>query len=332
MNPNVSYRLDVPSGDYRIEFFSNNTSDPSGNGEGKTFIGYQNIFHSGNGYEKYTHTLTGITGVTHLSMTTTQRNVQTPSGFGATSEFSSNSPSQDMADLAIQKTLLNPGTVAIGATLTYRFTIKSSNTSDAIDLATFDGSTPGATNLLTDIMPTDITFAGGVSDPNISCMSAGAGSAAMFGSAMANHLDHEVVLCMWTGASSILAAGQSFSFDFNVTVQPNSDLVFDNYAILPPVPSNDPDLSALGAIYTSGGDVIDGLLASSMNNFSVSHYPLPPEPTSQPVQTNANNSLLAKTGEALASWYGIVGLVGSVSGLFFIIRKTRHIRYTHGTR
>ncbi len=87
----VSYNLDAadsPSDTYRVEFFANDTADPSGYGEGQTYLG---AVTSTNGNNK-TATLTLPTGTNLtgkvLSATTTAVDNTTDSGFGATSEFS----------------------------------------------------------------------------------------------------------------------------------------------------------------------------------------------------------------------------------------------------
>lgn len=310
----VDYRLDVPAGDYRIEFFSNTAPDPSGFGEGETYLGFANITHPGGGYDYFTHTLTGVTGVTNLAMTTTERNVATPSGFGATSEFSYLDGALPLADLSLAKTLTNPEDVAIGATLTYQFTF-TNNGPETIDLADFTGATIGQNNLVNDIMPADITYASNVSNANVTCFSAGPGSAPMFGPALANHSDHELVFCNWTGPSQLLANGSSFSFTFDVMVQPTSDLVFNNYAFVPSAPIVDPDATAYGAIISSGQDILDLLPTSGINNFSRAQYPLPPEPTPSPTpatntNTNSSNSLLAQTGQAVTGLAAVIALIG----------------------
>ncbi|MCC7289250.1 hypothetical protein IT414_02590 [bacterium] len=318
----VDYRLDVPAGDYRIEFFSNLIADPSGYGEGEIFLGYQNISHPGGGNVNFSHTLIATTGITNLAMTTTQRNVATASGFGATSEFSSNGTSQPVADFGVEKVLLNPQDVAIGATIGYRVTVRNV-VGDPIDLAAFDGGVFGSTNLLTDIMSPDITYAGGVSDANIDCQSAGPGSASIFGPAMANHSEFEILLCSWVGASHVLSPGESFSFTYNVTVQPNSDLIFDNYAIIPPTPSDDPDTAALGAIYLSGSDIIDSLLTNgTINNFAASHYPIVVQ------STELNGVTLPSTGENDSLYrllaYSAVGLGMLLLAIFCLDKHKRH--------
>jgi|GEM_PF-1201914 len=325
----VAYRLDVPAGDYRVEFFSNSSPDASGYGEGETYLGFANITHPGGGVDYFTHTLTGVTGATNLAMTTTERNVATPSGFGSTSEFSANTASVPSGDLSLTKTLVNPEDVAIGATLTYQFTITNEGP-ESVDLSIYDGSSLGVNNLITDIMSADITYLGNASSPNIACGGPGPGSAGIFGPALANHSDHEIVACSWIGPSQLLTVGSSFSFSFDVVVQPGSDLIFNNYAVLLPTPAQDPDAAALGAIFTSGQDILDLLTTSGINNFSYAPYPVPvvPEPDPTPTNPNANkgtnNSLLAKTGEAILSWYGLVGLLVSTGGLLVWRRRNKN--------
>jgi hypothetical protein len=79
---------DVPAGDYRIEYFSNVTADPSGYGEGQTYLGYQNISATG-GVEKWSVTLSGVVGAANVRATITEIDSSSMSGFGSTSEFGS---------------------------------------------------------------------------------------------------------------------------------------------------------------------------------------------------------------------------------------------------
>lgn len=70
-----SFYLDVPAGNYRIEFFSNTTADPSGYGEGRTYLGYDNVSHPGGGTQTYTYNLTAsqsVTAGTIITATTTE--------------------------------------------------------------------------------------------------------------------------------------------------------------------------------------------------------------------------------------------------------------------
>lgn len=74
----VTYDLDVPAGDYRIETFSDN---------GKTLVDTQNITHTGSGSESFSNTITG-NGYSSLRMTATEIDGGLSSGFGSTSEYS----------------------------------------------------------------------------------------------------------------------------------------------------------------------------------------------------------------------------------------------------
>lgn len=74
----VTYDLDVPAGDYRIETFSDN---------GKTLVDTQNITHTGSGSENFSNTITG-NAYSGLRMTATEIDGGLSSGFGSTSEYS----------------------------------------------------------------------------------------------------------------------------------------------------------------------------------------------------------------------------------------------------
>lgn len=146
----VKYLLDVPAGDYRIEFFSNTTPDSTGYGEGETYLGFQNVTSTGAGEQIFSHTLTGVTGVTNLAMTSTEID-QSDDGFGATSEFGGY---QDpVSDTSITKTLTNPQDIAIGATANYQISYTNNGPDDA-DLSAF--VTPGGAALLYDFVPADL--------------------------------------------------------------------------------------------------------------------------------------------------------------------------------
>lgn len=59
----VNFDLDVPAGDYRIEFFANPSgADPSTNGEGEIFTDPVTISHGGTGVESFVDTFAGAAG------------------------------------------------------------------------------------------------------------------------------------------------------------------------------------------------------------------------------------------------------------------------------
>jgi CSLREA domain-containing protein len=87
----VNLDLDVadsPTNQYRVEFFANDAADPSGYGEGQTFLG-STIVSPGDDQNVSVAMPTGtnLTGKV-LSATTTAVDGATTSGFGSTSEFS----------------------------------------------------------------------------------------------------------------------------------------------------------------------------------------------------------------------------------------------------
>ena len=79
---------DSPSDTYRVEFFADDTADPSGYGEGQTYLGSATV--SSGDAQSITFTLPSGTNLTgkSISATTTAVDNTTDSGFGATSEFS----------------------------------------------------------------------------------------------------------------------------------------------------------------------------------------------------------------------------------------------------
>jgi CSLREA domain-containing protein len=83
------FKLDVPAGSYRIEFFANPSgADGSGNGEGEVLVGATNVTHAGGGSANFTHTFAGVAGNVITGTTTLCTDGATCSLFGDTSEFS----------------------------------------------------------------------------------------------------------------------------------------------------------------------------------------------------------------------------------------------------
>jgi len=82
----AGFRLDVPAGDYRIEFFKNpGGAHASGNGGGESFASAKTITHGGTGIESFSHTFPGSSGDIITATTTEEFGGPT---FGSTSEFS----------------------------------------------------------------------------------------------------------------------------------------------------------------------------------------------------------------------------------------------------
>ncbi len=113
----VDFELDVPAGDYRIEFFTNPSgADPSGNGEGEIFADALKITHGGTGVELFNHTFAGSVGDI-LSSTATEESAGP--AYGATSEFSAAFDANPVLVLELVKRAFLPdGTpIPTGATI-----------------------------------------------------------------------------------------------------------------------------------------------------------------------------------------------------------------------
>lgn len=115
--------VDSTNGTYRVEFFANDTTDPTGYGEGQTFLGSTTV---ANGVaQEVTLTLANGTDLTgkSISATTTAINNTTASGFGATSEFSeamaalvttpATTPTNNLADTGNNVWLYGAGIVSL---------------------------------------------------------------------------------------------------------------------------------------------------------------------------------------------------------------------------
>ncbi len=119
----LNYDLDAAdssTNQYRVEFFANDTADPSGNGEGQTYLGSVTATNgTGNTANLTLPSGTNLTGKV-LSATTTAIDGSTASGFGSTSEFS----------LALAATVhsVSPQTSTAGSNNTPSTSTSSNNT------------------------------------------------------------------------------------------------------------------------------------------------------------------------------------------------------------
>jgi len=103
------FLIDVPAGDYRIEAYSNAAADPTGHGEGRTFIGAININHTGSGMEHFYGDFTPIVPTSFgsfITLTATQCTDATCTDFYQTSEFNGYMQSERCDDLT------DPGSIA----------------------------------------------------------------------------------------------------------------------------------------------------------------------------------------------------------------------------
>jgi len=82
----VDFDMDVPKGDYRVEFFASDEADPSGFGEGQNFLGAVTVSHGGMGTEAFTAVFPNPDADRILSSTVTED--LGGGNYGVTSEFS----------------------------------------------------------------------------------------------------------------------------------------------------------------------------------------------------------------------------------------------------
>jgi uncharacterized repeat protein (TIGR01451 family) len=141
---NVSGTLNsTPNTNFRIEFFANAAADPSGHGQGQTFLGFTNVVTDAGGNASFNNVVlpSPPAGESFVAATATD-----PSG--NTSEFSATvgaKPLQTSADLAISMTA-NPSPVDAGGDVTYTITVADKGPDKAINAA------------LTTAVPTSTTF------------------------------------------------------------------------------------------------------------------------------------------------------------------------------
>ena len=84
----ITFRMDVPAGQYRVEFFENDALlNPSNHPTAKTFAGYAEVTSSGTGEQEFTETIAGA-DLNYLSLMATLKD-ESADGFGPTSEIGS---------------------------------------------------------------------------------------------------------------------------------------------------------------------------------------------------------------------------------------------------
>jgi uncharacterized repeat protein (TIGR01451 family) len=124
----------APVSTFVVQFFSSPAPNPSGFGEGRTFLGQINVTTDGNGDATFNTTLSvAVAADQYITATATDPN-------NNTSQFS-----EDTADLAVTGTATPPG-LEEGYNLTYSFTV------------TNNGPSPAAGATLVDTLPANVNF------------------------------------------------------------------------------------------------------------------------------------------------------------------------------
>jgi uncharacterized repeat protein (TIGR01451 family) len=128
---------------FRIEFFSSAAPDPSGFGQGRTFLGSTSVTTDSSGNAPaFTVDLPALGAQSFVTATATATIPGQP-GDGDTSEFS-RAVALNVADLSVSLTV-NPASVQVGGFLTYTATVTNAGPATAQGVALTDTLPPGVT-------------------------------------------------------------------------------------------------------------------------------------------------------------------------------------------
>jgi uncharacterized repeat protein (TIGR01451 family) len=130
----------TPSSTFRIEFYTNDACDASGNGEGLTFVGFTTVTTSAAGVATFDATfgipVGSVSFVTALAIASN----------GDTSEFSECLTVATTADISVTKTS-TPDPIPVGNQLTYNIVVANAGPLPATNVQLFE-STPSGTTFL----------------------------------------------------------------------------------------------------------------------------------------------------------------------------------------
>ncbi len=151
-----------PSTTFTLEFFSSSSCDPSGNGEGRVFLGSASAMTNVSGNATFNVNLVASAS-SGESITATATNPQ-----GDTSEFSA-CVTYGAADLGIAKAA-SSGTITVGSNITYTITLVNNGPDSASSIT------------VTDNLPASLTFVSCASTANGICGGSGNNRIVSFGS------------------------------------------------------------------------------------------------------------------------------------------------------
>lgn len=128
----------TPSSTFTIELFSNTACDPSGFGEGQTFVGQTTVTTDASGNASFSVTVP-------VNVTTNQSITATATGPGNnTSEFSNCVTIEPSADLSVNKSA-SAASVPAGQQVVYTVVVTNAGPIAAQDVVLFDGTPSGTT-------------------------------------------------------------------------------------------------------------------------------------------------------------------------------------------
>ena len=216
----------VPSSQFRIEFFSNTTLDPSNFGEGENFLGSAIVATDANGDVAFSVTLpVSVAGGQFITSTATLLPLAPSIVSGDTSEFSGGViVIEPTADLAITKTDdVDP--VTVGDNVTYTITVTNNGPDDATGV------------MVSDSLPAEVSFvsaSAGCTEGPIGVVTCSLGALADGAST--------VVSITVTAVSPGLAVDQVLAINTETDPDPANSSVTEETTIVAP-PTGDDDSS-----------------------------------------------------------------------------------------
>ncbi|MEZ5227846.1 MAG: right-handed parallel beta-helix repeat-containing protein [Acidimicrobiales bacterium] len=143
----LSFDLDVPAGDYRLEVYDTGAPDASGHGEASALVHTSTVTSSGSGVQTFATTFAGAEGQ-HLSATVTQQ-LAGPA-YGATSEFSNTVTVRNDSLFVDDASVRRNDVIAVGG-------LAGPVVGVAGNAPTFDGANDRLVATATDIADTGLT-------------------------------------------------------------------------------------------------------------------------------------------------------------------------------
>jgi uncharacterized repeat protein (TIGR01451 family) len=141
---------------YNVDFFSNTSVDPSGFGQGRTFVGGTTVTTDNTGNGKFTANTTSAVALNNFVASTATDNS------GNTSEFSNNGLNIAPTAALTMTGAGTPNPVAAGGFLNYTFTITNGGPSTATNVMFSDTLPSGFTFVMATSTQGNITQSGGV--------------------------------------------------------------------------------------------------------------------------------------------------------------------------
>ena len=181
----------LPGQTYQVDVFSNTAADPTGYGEGQTYLGTASVVIGGGGLATFSQTFATPIAAGSV-VTATATNITGTSVPGTTTEFSAAYPNTlDLANLGITQTV-TPGTVTNGGIVTFTATITNTGSTTAQDVVYTDALPLSLVNAtITTSAGTSTRTAGNVALVQLGDLAAGASvTVTIAGNASANGVVH----------------------------------------------------------------------------------------------------------------------------------------------